>query len=113
MATGSRSVRTDNLCLIPLPLSLVAFGSLVQLISLVYLLIIERNRYDSPDEHHSSLIQFFMVLGIAMTVKIAIYPQVLPFIVKDEMRIESAIAYNQSMDHLLTSLSLLSVGLFS
>jgi cytochrome bd-type quinol oxidase subunit 2 len=54
-----------------------------------------------------------MVLGIAMTVKIAIYPQVLPFIVKDEMRIESAIAYNQSMDHLLTSLSLLSVGLFS
>ena len=37
----------------------------------------------------------------------------MPFIVKDEMRIDSAVAFNQSTDHLLSSLSLLAVGLYS
>jgi len=37
----------------------------------------------------------------------------MPFIVKDEMRIDSAVAYNQSVDHLLSSLSLLGVGVYS
>jgi len=37
----------------------------------------------------------------------------MPFIVKDEMRIDSAVAFNQSSDHLLSSLSLLGVGLYS
>ena len=37
----------------------------------------------------------------------------MPFIVKDEMRIDSAVAFNQSSDHLLSSLSLLGVGFYS
>ena len=45
--------------------------------------------------------------------KIAIYPQIVPFIVKDEMKIESAHAYNQSSDHLLTSVTVLAVGVYS
>jgi hypothetical protein len=45
--------------------------------------------------------------------KIAIFPQILPFIVKDEMKIESAHAYNQSIDHLLTAVTVLAVGIYS
>jgi hypothetical protein len=35
----------------------------------------------------------------------------MPFIVKEEMRIESGSAFNQGIDHLLTSVSLFIVGL--
>lgn len=45
--------------------------------------------------------------------KIAIFPQIVPFIVKDELKIESAHAYNQSIDHLLTAITVLAVGLYS
>jgi cytochrome bd-type quinol oxidase subunit 2 len=68
---------------------------------------------NSDTIHETRLIKFFVTLGVALAVKIAIYPQVVPHIVKDELRIESACSYTQSIDHLLTSLCILSVGLYS
>ena len=65
------------------------------------------------EEHLGQIGFFFVVLGIGLSMKIAIYPQIVPFIVKDEMKIESAHAYNQSSDHLLTSVTILAVGVYS
>jgi len=45
--------------------------------------------------------------------KISIFSQILPFIVKDENKIESAHAYNTSIEHIMTSLTILSIGLYS
>lgn len=45
---------------------------------------------NSDKIHETRLIKFFVTLGVALAIKIAIYPQVVPHIVKDEMRIKSA-----------------------
>jgi hypothetical protein len=48
-----------------------------------------------------------------LSLKIAIYPQVIPHIIKDDSRIESAHAHNISLDHLLTALSIFTIALYS
>jgi cytochrome bd-type quinol oxidase subunit 2 len=66
----------------------------------------------SKDSHDLFLLWFFLVFGLALSIKIAIYPQVMPNIVKDESKLDSATAYNQSIDHLFTTLALTAVGFF-
>ncbi len=63
--------------------------------------------------HEQSLQSFFVLLGLSISIKIAIFPQIIPFIVKDELKIDSAHAYNQSLEHLFSACTLLSIGIYS
>ena len=88
---------------------------------MVYLGLMERYKESEQaswtptdrEEHLGQIWFFFVALGIGLSMKIAIFPQIVPFIVKDEMKIESAHAYNQSIDHLLTAITVLAVGVYS
>ncbi|CDW89201.1 UNKNOWN [Stylonychia lemnae] len=107
--------------------SVVAFGAVFQLASFAFLLIIQYYYYHElykssttqsrfkVDQDESSLdvllIVFLIGMGITHTFKIAIFPQVMPFVIKEEVRLESGAAFNQAIDHLITSTSLVIVGL--
>jgi hypothetical protein len=100
---------------------LVALGGITHFAAMTYLGLMERAKESDQatwtpsdkEEHLAQIWFFFVILGIGLSMKIAIYPQIVPFIVKDEMKIESAHAYNQSSDHLLTSVTVLAVGVYS
>jgi hypothetical protein len=111
-----------KICKLPYYLTiLVALGGITHFAAMIYLGLMERAKESDQaswtpadkEEHLGQISFFFVVLGIGLSMKIAIYPQIVPFIVKDEMKIESAHAYNQSSDHLLTSITVLAVGIYS
>lgn len=100
---------------------IVCVGSFLQLIGFSILLFMQRAHHihslretetlKEQNEIEVLLVVVLFFLGFSYSLKISIQPQIVPFIVRDEIKIESASAYNMAMDHGFTSITLIMVGL--
>ena len=69
--------------------------------------------YLNNNENVIGLLIFLLImLGSSITIKTSIRPQVMPFLVRDEIKFESGSAYSAGIDHFFTSLSLIIVAIF-
>eukprot|EP00347_Sterkiella_histriomuscorum_P011408 403372574 len=107
-------------------LKILAIGALLQFIAFFILLATHKefqsiyskskqSHYqldEKQDTANSKIVMFIIALGLAHTIRIALYPQIMPFVVKEQSRLESCSAFNQAIDHAFTALCLLLVGIF-
>lgn len=94
-----------------MPITIVIASPILQLVSISMMMFIGPQASEDPRETTENLLNLLLILqGIAYTIKLAVFPQVMPYVIKEEVKLESANAFTQAADHMLTCFILVLIG---